>query len=138
MLTRVLLALAFICGMAGASSAEDAKVVVLGITTHEVTQAEIEKGSLPTPQFNTPAVAYVLATNLKKGDVVDIELVNGDTSLMRNSQTVAEDQATVLLQAGKRGVPAGGWPEGAYHAALKITREGKTLLEQSSQPVQLN
>src|SRR5262249_46494215 len=83
--------------------------VALGITTHEVTQAEIEKGSLPTPQFNTPAVAYVLAANLDKGDVVDIELVNGDTSLMRNSQTVAEHKATVLLQAGE--------PRGARRAA---------------------
>jgi hypothetical protein len=40
-----------------------------------------------------------------------------------------------LLQAGKRGVPAGGWPEGTYSARLKVTRDGKTLIEQSSKPV---
>ena len=139
MLTRVLFALVLICGVAAAASAEDAKVVALGITAHEVSQAEIEKGDLlQAPHFNTPAIAYVLAANLKKGDVVDIELVKGDTSLMQNCQTVTEDQAIVLLQAGKRAVPAGGWPEGNYHAALKITRDGKTLIERSSTPIALD
>jgi hypothetical protein len=57
---------------------------------------------------------------------------------MQNCQTVTEDQAIVLLQAGKRGVPAGGWPEGNYHAALKITRDGKTLIERSSTPIALD
>ena len=80
----------------------------------------------------------MLAANLKKGDVVDIELVNGDTSLMQSCQTVTEDQATVLLRVGKRGVPAGGWPEGNYHAALKITRDGKTVIERSSTPIPLD
>ena len=133
MLTRVLFALILICGVAAAASAEDAKVIALGITTHEVSQAEIEKGDpLLAPHFNTPAIAYVL------GDVVDIELVNGDTSLMQSCQTVTEDQATVLLRVGKRGVPAGGWPEGNYHAALKITRDGKTVIERSSTPIPLD
>ena len=45
--------------------------------------------------------------------------------LLTNSETLAEDKAKFLLQAGKRGVPAGGWPEGTYHAAVKITRDGK-------------
>ena len=133
MLTRVLFALILICGVAAAASAEDAKVIALGITTHEVSQAEIEKGDpLLAPHFNTPAIAYVL------GDVVDIELVNGDTSLMQSCQTVTEDQATVLLRVGKRGVPAGGWLEGNYHAALKITRDGKTVIERSSTPIPLD
>ena len=133
MLTRVLFALILICGVATVASAEDAKVIALGITTHEVSQAEIEKGDpLLAPHFNTPAIAYVL------GDVVDIELVNGDTSLMQSCQTVTEDQATVLLRVGKRGVPAGGWPEGNYHAALKITRDGKTVIERSSTPIPLD
>ena len=39
------------------------------------------------------------------------------------------------MQAGKRGVPAGGWPEGNYSAKVTITRNGKTLIEQSSKPV---
>jgi hypothetical protein len=136
MLTRALLALALICGMAAAALAEDAKVVALGITTHEVTAEDLQKGAaLPTPHFNTPAVAYVLAANLKKGDIVEIALVNGDTPLLKNTEALAEDQASYLLQAGKRGVPAGGWPEGTYHAALKVTRDGKPLVEESSKPV---
>jgi hypothetical protein len=136
MLTRALLALTLICGLAAAASAEDAKVIALGLTDHEATKAELETGSaLPVPHFNTGGVAYVLAANLKKGDTVEIALVNGETPLLQNTETLAEDQASVLLQAGKRGVPAGGWPEGTYHAAVKITRDGKTLIEQSSKPI---
>ena len=136
MLTRVLFALVMICGMAVAGAAEDAKVLALGITDHEVTEAELGKGdALPAPHFNTPAVAYVLAANLKKGDVVEISLNLGDKPLLHNTQTLAEDQARILLQAGKRGVPAGGWPEGTYHAKLTITRDGKPLIEQTSKPM---
>src|SRR3989337_761820 len=136
MLTRVLFAWALICGTAAASSAEETKVLALGLADHEVTQEELEKGEpLPVPHFNTPAIAYVLAANVKKGDVVGIALVNGDKPLLQNTETLAEDRASYLLQAGKRGVPAGGWPEGSYHAALKITRDGKPLIEQTSAPI---
>jgi hypothetical protein len=136
MLTRGLFALALICGMAATAAAEDAKVLALGITDHEATVAELESGAaLPAPHFNTAAIAHVLAAGLKKGDTVEIELVNGETPLLRNTATLAEDQGRFLLQAGKRGVPAGGWPEGTYHAKLTITRDGKTLIDQSSKPV---
>lgn len=136
MLTRVLFALALICGTAAAASAEETKVSALGLADHEVTQAELEKGdALPAPRFNSPGVAYALVANLKKGDVVEVSLVKGDASLLRNEETLAEDRASYLLQAGKRGVPAGGWPEGSYHAALKITRDGKPLIEQASAPI---
>ena len=71
MLTRVLFALVLICGMAAAVYAEDAKVLALGLADHAATQEELEKGeALPAPKFNTPAVAYVLAGDLKKGDIV--------------------------------------------------------------------
>ncbi|MGH6826941.1 hypothetical protein [Methyloceanibacter sp.] len=136
MLTRVLFALVLICGMAATALAEDAKVLALGVTDHEATTAELETGAaLPAPLFNTPAIAYVLAAGLKKGDIVEIALVNEDKSLLHNTQTLGEDQGRFLLQAGKRGVPAGGWPEGTYHAKVTIARDGKTLLEQSSKPI---
>jgi hypothetical protein len=135
MLTRVLFALVLL-GASAPASAEEAKVLALGLTDHEVTQAELDKGAaLPPPHFNTPAVAYASVADLKKGDTVEITLVNGDTPLLHNTQTLAEDNQNFLLQAGKRGVPAGGWPEGSYHAAVKVTRDGNTLIEQSSQPI---
>jgi len=136
MLTRALFALALICGTAAAASAEETKVLALGLADHEVTQEELEKGETPpAPHFNTPAVAYVFAANLKKGDTVEITLNNGDQSLLSNTETLAEDRARYVLQAGKRGVPAGGWPEGSYHAELKITRDGKPLIEQTTEPI---
>ena len=136
MLTRVLFALIVTVGFTIAASAQEAKVLALGVTDHEVTQEEAEKGAaLPVPRFNTPAIAYVLVADLKKGDTVEVALFNEDKSLLHNTQTLREDQAKLLLQAGKRGVPAGGWPEGSYSARVTVTRDGKTLIEQSSKPV---
>ena len=136
MLTRALFALALICGATGVVQAQEAKVLALGLADHEVTEQELATGETPpTPHFNTPAVAYGLAADLKKGDMVEITLVNDDRALLSNSEILEQDQATYLLQAGKRGVPAGGWPEGSYHAAVKITRDGKTLIEQTSTPI---
>lgn len=136
MLTRVLFALALICGLSGGAWAEDSKVLALGLADHQVTQQELEAGETPpTPHFNTPAVAYVLAADLKKGDMVEITLFNDDRSLISNSETLEQDRAITLLQAGKSGVPAGGWPEGSYHAALKIARDGQTLIEQTTEPI---
>ena len=138
MLTRVLFALALLCGLTVAAFAEDAKVLALGLADHAVTQEEVEKGeALNVPKFNTPAVAYVLAGGLKKGDTVDVELFNNGKSLMRNTETAGEDGGKVLVQAGKRGVPAGGWPEGSYSAKATITRDGKKLVEQTSTPIPL-
>jgi len=88
------------------------------------------------PRFNTPAIAYISAANLKKGDTVEVTLSTNEKSLLANTETLAEDKATYLLQAGKRGVPAGGWPsEWSYLAKVKITRDGKVLIEQATTPI---
>jgi hypothetical protein len=139
-----LFAAALVLGLLGVSFSPQAlraesgetKVLALGLTDHKVSEEELRKGDkLPAPHFNTPAVAYVLATNLKKGDVIEIALMNGKASLLHNTQELTEDQASLLLQAGKTGVPAGGWPEGTYTASLEIKRDGKSLISQSSEPV---
>ena len=136
MLTRVLFAGVLICWLAGPVSAEEAKVVALGLADREVTMDDLAKGQPPVPKFNTPAIAYVLAADLKKGDVVEISLSNEEKPLLSNSETLTDDKQTFMLLAGKRGVPAGGWPqEWKYSAAVKITRDGKTLIEQSSPPI---
>ena len=133
MLTRTVFAFALISALAGPAAAET-KVLALGIAAKEVTQDELASGAdVPKPKFNTPAVSYVLAADVKKGDTVGIALTLGGKMLMRNEETLAENKATLLLQAGKRGVPAGGWPEGSYAASLKITRDGKTIIEQTSE-----
>ncbi len=137
MLTRVLFALALICGTAASCAAEEAKVLKLGLADHEVTEAELAKGAPPSPRFNTPAVAYALVANVKKGDVVKITLNNGERALLHNEETLAEDKASYLLQAGKGGVPAGGWPEGSYSAAVIVTRDGKPILTETSKPIPL-
>jgi hypothetical protein len=133
MLTRAVFAFALICALMGPAAAET-KVVALGIAAKEVTQDELAAGTdLPKPKFNTAAVAYVLAADVKKGDAVEIALVKDGKALMHNTETLAKDEAKLLLQAGKRGVPAGGWPDGSYAANLKITRDGKIIVEQTSE-----
>jgi hypothetical protein len=136
MLTRVLFLLVLACAIAGPATAEDAKIITLGLAAREVTVDDLAKGKPPAPKFNTPAIAYVLASDLKKGDVVEISLANGEGPLLTNSETVTENKQTDLLQAGKKAVPAGGWPQQwKYSAHVKITRDGKTLIEQSTDPI---
>ena len=47
-------------------------MLALGLADHEVTVEDLAGQTPPVPHFNTPAVAYVLAANLKKGDTVEI------------------------------------------------------------------
>ncbi|HXG77932.1 MAG TPA: hypothetical protein VNJ31_01155 [Methyloceanibacter sp.] len=134
MLARVLFALGLLCSAAAAGSAEEVKLLALGLADHAVTQGELEQGAaLSPPRFNTPAVAYVLLDGLAEGDEVEIALVKDGKALMHNKAT-ADDAVPLLLQAGKTGVPAGGWPEGEYNAAVIVTRNGKPVLTQSSEP----
>lgn len=136
MLTRVLFLLVLACTVARPAAAEEAKIVALGLAGREVTIDDLAKGTPPVPKFNTPAIAYVLASDLKTGDTVELSLANGEGPLLTNSETLTEDKETYLLQAGKRAVPAGGWPsEWKYSAKVKITRDGKTLIEQSTDPI---
>jgi hypothetical protein len=136
MLTRVLMAWALICGLSAAALAQETKVLAFGLGNRAVTEEQLAKGETPpVPRFNSPGVAYVLATNLKRGDSIDIALVKDGKPLMHNSETLSEDRAQSLLQAGKQAVPAGGWPEGEYQASVKITRDGKTLIEQATDPI---
>ena len=150
MLTRALFAFVLIAGLVAmiglgpralagdesSSGQTDVKVLALGITDHEVTAKELEKGATPpAPRFNTPALAYVLAANLKKGDMVQLRLWNEDKAVVRNEETLESDKAKYLLFAGKRGVPPGGWPDGTYHAELTITRDGKPLITENTRPI---
>lgn len=136
MLTRALFVFALICGLAPAAWAQDVKVLALGLADHVVSEEELGRGEAPTvPRFNTPGIAYALVEGLKKDDVVEVALVKDGDSLMHNAETLAEDRARLFLQAGKGAVPAGGWPEGAYHASVKVMRDGTTLIEQTSTPI---
>jgi hypothetical protein len=136
MLTRALFVFAVICGPISPASAEETKVLALGLGDRAVTEEELAKGETPpVPRFNSPGVAYVLAGNLKKGDIIEIALVKDGKPLMHNTETLDEDKAQSLLQAGKQAVPTGGWPEGEYQASVKVTRDGKPLIEQSTAPV---
>ena len=133
MLTRVLFAVVFVLGLGGAALAQDTTVVALGLADRPVEEAELVKGEKPeTPKFNTPGVAYVLVAHAKKGDKIELHLKLDGGSLMNNVRELDGDEAGVLLQAGKGGVPAGGWPKGSYTAHVKITRGGETLAEQET------
>ncbi|MEZ5828455.1 MAG: hypothetical protein R3D01_08820 [Hyphomicrobiales bacterium] len=136
MLTRVLIAAALILLMPLAALAEETKVLALGLTDHAVTEAELGDGAdLPQPHFNTPGVAYALIADLKKGDMVEVALTKDGKALMHNIREVEADAPRVLLQAGKTGVPAGGWLGGTYTAMVTVTRDGKPILEDQSEAI---
>ena len=99
MLTRVLIAVVLILGLAGAVSAEEIKVEALGITDHAVSQEGLEKGeALAKPKFDSPGIAHGMVANVKKGDTVVVSLVKDGSPLMHNTRTleVDEDHVTGL------------------------------------------
>ena len=103
MLTRALFLVLLICGVATPVLAEETKVLALGLADHEVTQEGLDKGTPPVPRFNSPAIAYVSAANLKKGDSVEITLSNADKALLTNSETLADDRADLSAAGGQAG-----------------------------------
>ena len=140
MLTRVLLTLLVLVLGAGLGMAEDADpkttVVSLGITDHKVDEKELmRRMAMPKPRFDSPGVAYGWVAHAKKGDMVEVHLTKDGTSLMHNIREVTEDDTDVLLQAGKTGVPAGGWPKGQYTAKVTVSRGGETVAEQETDPI---
>ena len=136
MLTRVLFAAFMVFGFYGGTLAQDTTVVALGLADHMVAEEELTAGaSLATPKFNTPGVAYVLIAHAKNGDKIEIHLTKDGKSLMQNVRELDADEDGVLLQAGKGGVPAGGWPKGSYTAHVKITRGGETIAEQETDAI---
>jgi len=148
MLTRVLFVAAlmvaavtsFTINPAGAETAAQTidapKLVALGLAKHEVTAAELTKGDPPAkPAFNTPAIAYALVENLKKGDVVEVIYASSrNANILHNQETVDADKKQALLMAGRTAVPVGGWQELPYYAHVTVTRDGKTLIDVKSKP----
>jgi hypothetical protein len=136
MLTRALFAVGLLLGTIAATAAEETKLLALGLADHRVSEEELDQGAaLARPRFNSPGVAYAYLANLKKGDEVEVLLVKDGAPLMKNAEMLAQDQPKFLLQAGKTGVPAGGWPDGKYSASVKVMRDGKAVLEQASEPI---
>jgi hypothetical protein len=136
MLTRAVFAAFLICGTAAVCSAQETTVVALGLADHKLAEDELQSGAaLSTPKFNTPGVAYALVAHANEGDTIEVTLMKDGKPLMRNVRELDADEAGALVQAGKTGVPAGGWPEGSYTASVKIMRDGKTLAEQESDAV---
>jgi hypothetical protein len=147
MLTRVLLTLllvAFVPNWAvaddmAAEGARETSIVSLGLADRKVSKDDLKKRvALPKPRFNSPGVAYGWVAHAKKGDKIEVHLKIDGNSLMHNVREVTEDDIDVLLQAGKTGVPAGGWPQKRqYTAKVTVTRDGKTVAEQESDPVSI-
>ena len=101
-----------------------------------VTQEETEKGGAPRAetQHTRGCLCLHLAASegrYSRGGAVQRRQVADAEHRDRRARTGRK----FSMQAGKRGVPAGGWPEGSYSAKVTITRDGKTLIEQSSKPV---
>ncbi len=136
MLTRVLFAAGLVLMLASAASAQETAVVALGLADHKVSEDELAKGVAPAaPKFNTPGVAYAWIAHPKKGDTIEVTLTKDGQALMSNTQEAEPEDSDILLQAGKTGVPAGGWPDGAYTARVTVTRDGKAIATQETDAI---
>jgi hypothetical protein len=93
----------------------------------------------PAPKADTPMVVYMWAINLQKGDRLKVALKQGDAVLAENTQTLDHDKAQMILFAGKKtpqgGWPQGGWPQGSYTGEVTVTRDGKKVIEQKTEPI---
>jgi len=114
-----------------ALSYKEGTVLGLGFADHALDVTELETGAeMKIPSAQTPMVAYVWAINLQKGDIVQIALIKDGAVVQNNSATLDHSKAQFLLFAGKK-APEAGWPKGSYKATTKVSRGGKTVIEEN-------
>lgn len=110
----------------------------LGITDHAVTLVQLEDGAkIGSPSADTPAVAYMWAINLEKGDTLDVALKKDGDVVVNNTETLDRSKAQMMLFAGKK-APQGGWPKGRYTAQVTVMRDGKPVISEETAPVVLD
>jgi peptidase M23-like protein len=110
---------------------KEGTVLGLGFADHPLDVAELETGAeMKAPVAQTPMVAYVWAINLQKGDIVQIALIKDGAVVQNNSATLDHSKAQYMLFAGKK-APEAGWPKGSYKAAAKVSRGGRTVIEEN-------
>ena len=114
-----------------ALSYKEGTVLGLGFADHGLDIVELETGAeMKTPSAQTPMVAYVWAINLQEDDIVQIALIKDGAVVQNNSDTLDHSKAQFMLFAGKK-APQGGWPKGSYKASAKVSRGGKTVIEEN-------
>lgn len=119
-------------------AAPASQLLDIGFSDGPVKLGDVEQGTaqgfMPLPSSKA-LVSWGWAINLRKGDEVVTTLVSPRGELARNSVTLDRNKAQYLLFAGKKR-PAGGWPEGNYHAVFTVLRNGKAVIK-SEAPVDL-
>lgn len=111
-------------------------VLALGLVDGPVTLEALEEGAAPAaPASDTPAVAYVWAINLLKGDRLEVALRKDGETVAENAVTLERNKAQYLLFAGKK-APEGGWPKGSYTAEMTVTRDGRAAIDETSAAVE--
>jgi Peptidase family M23 len=104
-------------------------ILQFGWSPARVELEALEAGALSSsePAQDWPAlVAYVLAINLRAGDLVKIS-VEGQGEPAVNAVTLDRNKAQYMLFAGKKR-PAGGWAAADTTARVTVERGGKTVL----------
>jgi hypothetical protein len=114
-----------------ALSYKQGTVLGLGFADHPLDVAELETGAeMKAPSAQTPMVAYIWAINLQKGDIVQIALIKDGAVVQNNSATLDHSKAQYMLFAGRK-APEAGWPNGSYKTAAKVSRGGRTVIEEN-------
>ena len=79
-------------------------------------------------------IAYMRAINLKVGDEISLQIVDPTGQVAQTSEKLDHDKAEFLLFVGQK-PHSENRPIGTYHAHVKVLRDGKVELEQSSETI---
>jgi hypothetical protein len=100
-------------------------VLNVGFSSGPVTMDGVEAGGVARPGAATPLVAYARLIGLEAGDSVELAMTGPRGEVLVQNQlaplTSAKDQ--YIAYVGKK-APAGGWPQGAYSAEVRVRRAG--------------
>ena len=106
-----------------------ATLLAVGVTDRAIALEELEEGTpLAVPGRESPAVAYMWAINLQKGDLIDLALTFRGRIVARNYERLVRNKAQLMLFAGKK-APPGGWPKGTYASQVEVIRNGNPVIK---------
>lgn len=109
----------------------DVQVMNTGFASTAVSNDDIERGNIPVPTADSPAlVAYVRAIHLRQGDVQSLVLTAPDDHVVaQNTMPAADhDKAQFMMFEGAKADAT--WQAGLYTAHYEVLRAGVKILGQ--------
>ena len=119
---------------AGAALAYRAtEIVNIGFAARPVTMADVERGAIPPPDREAPAlVFYARSIGLRAGDRVTLRVADPAGAVLFENATPIDRDKAQWLSFGGRKRPAAGWRTGSYRASYEVLREGRVAVRSNA------